>query len=281
MSDDLPEIVTAQQVLDGRIGLISIIQFAELAQCSEGTIADWRARDKDFPKSRKGYLDLINTLRYVSRRVPSSKSEAIISRAAAILRKLESSGGKMPEDTVPKAIASRAGTKRDAESAKALETTAKTAEKSEKSPVSEPSPPPPPVAERNRAERNRERGKKGITHALERLRDAEQELGERFHEQLETEDPSAGVTFRLWKDAMDQLRKLEAEILEITRASGENIPAEDAKRAISLVCGAMKSRLLLLPTQIAHELADRDAPDIQEILQANVNSILDGLSKTV
>lgn len=122
----------------------------------------------------------------------------------------------------------------------------------------------------------------GAIAALDRLRVMEATLGVKYAEAVSNSDYElAQMIHRQWKDLVDQLRRLEGEIVEIEEATRRSIPMEEAKKAIAKVVSVIKGRLLLMPSQLAHELAEREVKDVQEILQRQVENMLESMSKEV
>jgi len=119
----------------------------------------------------------------------------------------------------------------------------------------------------------------GAAAALRRLRSTEQTLHTMFMQLVIAKDPGATAVMRQWKDVIDQLRKMESEILDIEKSSGSLVEASEMKRYVSSFVMPIKSKLLAMPAQIAEELVGRDTIEITEILTLEMRKILTELAQ--
>lgn len=303
----MAKLIGTQDILEGKDGLAMAAAIQEVLKCSRATFVDWMQQSDSFPRfemhNGKPHFKVSEVLFWLKHKPPSKGPGQDIRNTAIRLL------GRFPANTPnpyegretslantatgaaknPKSAATRLaeleekglGNNFDAQYLRqGLAMAAGAPAKAVPAP-SAPSPAPtaaviPEVVKSTRLDPDA-----GLRHALTRLQQAELSLGLAFKAQLDEGDPGAAATFRMWKDAIDQLRKTEGEIEEIELTKGKAIPIDEAKKAVATIVSAVTSRLKLFPSQIAHELADRDAAEVQEILHGHVTSLLDGLAKAV
>lgn len=89
-----------------------------------------------------------------------------------------------------------------------------------------------------------------------------------------------GYLLKNWGAAFEQLRKAEESVIDIEKARGALIPADDARAAFTALCGNIRTNLLLLPSKLSHELLNQSSPkDVQSILEDEMRSILENLAR--
>ena len=82
-------------------------------------------------------------------------------------------------------------------------------------------------------------------------------------------------------DERTRLTKLQADLaeIELAKRNGDVIPYSDALTAWTKAMGAMKTRLLSIPTKYAPLLFGRSAPEIQAIIDGAVREALAELDR--
>lgn len=227
----------------------------EILGVTDPTIQKWKT-SPGCPQSIGGVIDGKAVMEFIMARPTKGKGYEVQAKARGILNKFQVKGESMRKAKKPKVV-------------EAI---------TPQPPITTPPPaefvyePDEPVL------RNTQRG---VVNALERLRDAELQLAELYSTQLRISSSESGATFRQWKDAIDQLRKLESEVLDIEVKKKNLISMDEAQQILSAQIAPVRSKLLLFPAQVSHDLENRDASEIQEILNNEIHTLLQGFSDSV
>lgn len=137
----------------------------------------------------------------------------------------------------------------------------------------------PDLADFEGLEEEADEGDIGAAAALRRMRTTERVLHAKYLKLMDDDDPNAAGVMKQWKDLIDQLRKMETEILAIEKSRGSLVEEAEMKRYVSAFVMPIKSKLLAMPAQIAEELVGRDAIEMTEILTLEIRKILTELAQ--
>lgn len=121
---------------------------------------------------------------------------------------------------------------------------------------------------------------RGIECAVERLRDGEYDLYEKWRRALETDSiEAANKLFQQWQVATEALRKGEDALLEVHKKSGALISTTAAEQFFSQRISPVKSSLLRLPSQIAPMLVGLSVTDIKDELDTFIRKLLKDIAR--
>lgn len=121
---------------------------------------------------------------------------------------------------------------------------------------------------------------RGIECAVERLRDGEYDLYQKWCRALEADSiEAANKLFQQWQTATEALRKGEDALLEVRKKSGSLISTETAERFFSKRIAPIKSRLLRIPSQVAPMLVGLSVGDIKDELDTFIRNMLKDIAK--
>ncbi|WP_031386502.1 hypothetical protein [Desulfonatronum thiodismutans] len=112
----------------------------------------------------------------------------------------------------------------------------------------------------------------GLDAALARLRWAEKATFAAFQEARD------GKSLKAWSGALDLLRKLEGNVIEVLQSRRELLPASEVKTWLGRQIDAAKSSLLDLPGRLAPGLEGLPWPEMQKIMEREIREALRGLS---
>ena len=238
----------------GRQRWIAYATLLEVIGVKSTSLGAVRREFPEFPKCINGKIDGIAACECLAKgSTRTAVGQSIVTSATEILKNFKSSPSRQT-------LAAR-----------------KDADPTPAAPVRAPT--PEPVAAPKRMVKPPEELGLGASAALERMRVTEKQLNDLYIEQLDANDSNAQTTFRMWKDLVDQLRKMEAEIFSIEKAKGSMIDMAEMKALIQSFVAPVRSKLMAMPAQVAEELAGRDAIEVQEILETEIRKLLGELSK--
>lgn len=123
--------------------------------------------------------------------------------------------------------------------------------------------------------KQKELSQEGLEGGLARLRHAEK------HSYTCWTESGTVTDLKAWHNALDLLRRAEANLLEVLQKRRELIPAGEVKEFMGRQIEAAKAKLLDLPGQLSPGLEGLPWPDIQRQLEREIREALHGLSKDI
>lgn len=115
-------------------------------------------------------------------------------------------------------------------------------------------------------------GEKGIKEAVERLRIEEIEAHADYICAKHNDPKNAGSALERWQASFEFLAKAEPILLKFLKDSGEVAPVEDFNKWMEKKTQALVSAFRSLPSKIAPTLEGKEWPEIQKILETELEA---------
>ena len=116
---------------------------------------------------------------------------------------------------------------------------------------------------------------------LDKFRAAVNHCADKWRKAMDDKDDAlASALMRNWGMAFDTLRKSEESVLDIHKRRGSMLPKEDVVAAFVSMANNIRSRVMILPAKLSHELLGKStAGSIQEVLESELRDCLDDLAR--
>jgi len=126
--------------------------------------------------------------------------------------------------------------------------------------------------------KNSTQGTKGLTAAIERLRECELVAHNNYLDALKVNAANSAALLKNWNLILDQLRKMEESNPDILQANANSINKEDLSKVLGDLFKTLRQDLEALPERVSTigQHTNRDA--LKSIMQTETNKIIDMLS---
>lgn len=248
--------MTDEDIRNGKHSRCSWAALGRALDLSVHTVSGWQKNAPEgMPKSTAGSIDVVEACEWIMATKGYGKGAITVAKAAAILSKLKGytiiTPGRPKDNPVPNKGVSK-------------------------------KPLPPPVPDSVSEEVNavvithpRINEQLGIEASLDRARQLELQLALDYQTALDEGDGArALVLLGQWQKCVETMRKLETDILDVLKERRVLVKLDEVKEIFNATVLPIKSRLLLLPIQMASLLENRDAAEIREILDEELRKIL-------